>query len=148
MNCEMCGRNDELKTSLIEGVRMNVCQNCSKYGRNVNDIRQPKYNPSSYASIKPLESNDEIVSNFAQILKQERNKRNMEQIDFAKLLSEKESLLHKMESGHYIPSLDTAKKIAKILKVKLIESTSESPIENKAKASGPLTIGDLIKKRK
>ena len=144
----MCGRNDELKLSLVEGVRMNVCQNCSKFGKSTNDSKLSKYKPSSYASIKPLESEDEIISNFAQILKQERNKRNMEQSDFAKLLSEKESLLHKMESGHYIPSLDTAKKIAKILKVKLIESTSESPIENKAKASGPLTIGDLIKKKK
>lgn len=144
----MCGRNEGLKLTIIEKVRMNVCQNCSKYGKSTNDLRQSKYKPSSYASIKPLESNEEIVSNFAQILKQERKKRNMEQIDFAKLLSEKESLLHKMESGHYVPSLDTAKKLERILRVRLVEIVSEASVEKNTKSSGPLTIGDLIKKRK
>ena len=63
-------------------------------------------------------------------------------------MSEKESLLHKMESGHYVPSLETAKKIQRILKIRLVTEQKEASIGNKTKFSGPLTIGDFIKKRK
>ncbi len=144
----MCGRSDELKLSLIEGAKMNVCTNCSKFGKslNIHMYKQAKYTPT-IASIKPIESNEEVVQNFPQILKQEREKRKMEQKDFAKLLSEKESMLHKMESGHYIPSLETAKKIQRILKIRLIAEQKEAPADTKPRPSGPLTIGDLIKKK-
>jgi len=147
MNCEMCGKSGELNLALVEGVKMHLCTSCSKFGKSLNQHKQTKYTPT-IASIKPLESNEEVVQNFAQILKQEREKRNFEQKDFAKLLSEKESLLHKMESGHYVPSLETAKKIQRILKIRLVTEQKEASIGNKTKFSGPLTIGDFIKKRK
>jgi ribosome-binding protein aMBF1 (putative translation factor) len=51
-----------------------------------------------------------------------------------------------METGTFTPSIPTAKKLQKILRVKLIEEREEEKIEMpKEKKGGALTIGDILK---
>ena len=53
-----------------------------------------------------------------------RNKRDelgLKQEDFAKMLNEKESIIHKLETGEFKPSLKLAKKLEKKFGLKLIE---------------------------
>ena len=61
----------------------------------------------------------------------------MSQEELAMKLSEKVSLLHKIETGHVEPSFKTAAKIEKLLKVKILEKISHEPEAKKS--------GDFIK---
>ena len=72
----------------------------------------------------------------------------MKQEELAKKINEKESRLHKIESGHFTPSLRLARKLEKFLKITLVEQVAEdtSPLEKSKSES--LTLGDFIKVRK
>jgi uncharacterized protein (TIGR00270 family) len=72
----------------------------------------------------------------------------MRQEEFAMKINEKDSIIHKIEIGHFKPSLKLARKIEKFLGIKLIEIVTEK--DNKLKSSdkteGGFTIGDFIRK--
>ena len=38
MQCDLCGKEDELYLALIEGTELNVCKNCSKFGKIIKKI--------------------------------------------------------------------------------------------------------------
>jgi len=105
-----------------------------------------------YSSKRPGVSRQEeeeqkiIVSNYAQIIRKKRAKSGVTQEDFAKQLRIKESLLHKIETGSFEPSLVLAQQLERILKIKLIETFLHKKVDKNpdAKASA-LTIGDMIK---
>ncbi len=152
MQCEMCGKNSELMLAIIEGVNMKVCDGCSKFGKIIGRVssrqKESKIVNSQTNINQNEETEEELVSDFSLIIRQEREKRRMEQKDFAKLISEKESILHKMESGNFKPTIEAARKIERILKVKLVQEVGEKMMATEThKNSGALTIGDLIKKK-
>jgi ribosome-binding protein aMBF1 (putative translation factor) len=64
-------------------------------------------------------------------------------------LSEKESVVAKWESGSFKPRVDIARRIGKILKLKLTEKIEENDeiMESKKIKSEGFTLGDFIKKR-
>ena len=150
MNCEMCGKNETLARAVVEGVTINVCSACQKFGKIVGDAEVKK---KETLTRRVYNDNDEdtetVVRDFAAIIKREREKRKMEQKQFAYLIYEKESIVHKMESGHFIPTIENAKRIQKILKVKLVteEKLEGGTSSSSTTKTGPLTIGDLIKKK-
>ena len=69
----------------------------------------------------------------------------LSQEELAMKLSEKVSLLHKIETGHVEPSFKTAAKIEKLLKVKILEKISHEPEAKKSGKNAPFTLGDFIK---
>jgi len=143
MNCEMCGKKIDLVNAIIEGVKMNVCVSCARFGKTIVPVRIPQ----KHTYIAPVKE-EQIVENISEIIKTERLKRNLEQKDFAMLLNEKESLIQKIESGKYKPEIETAKKIEKILKLILVIEQKESlPSSPKKSVSGSFTLGDFIKKK-
>lgn len=38
-SCEMCGKNVGTRTYTVQGVRMNLCMDCAKFGAEYNDPR-------------------------------------------------------------------------------------------------------------
>ncbi len=142
-SCEMCGKETQLFKTSIESSELNVCKSCGGFGRIVktfNPTRQQKINQIKKEVI------ESIVSNFAQLIKQSREKRKMTQQEFAKFLNEKESIMHKIETSHYVPDIETIKRFENILKIKLIERLEEEKVEDiKKTKSDVLTIGDIIK---
>jgi len=60
-------------------------------------------------------------------------------------MNEKESLIQKIESGHYEPSILLAKKIGRFLKIKLLEEHEEKHEKQSKSKTDSLTIGDFIK---
>jgi putative transcription factor len=154
MDCDMCGKSVDSRISAqIEGVMMSVCQGCTKYGKVVRATRSlvsnKKYGNSS-RNIKPsyAESVEEVVSNFATVLKRERTNRKMEQEDFAKLVAEKHSRIQKMEKGEIVPRVETARKIGKILGLKLVGEKEEGDFAIPKSSGEGLTFGDFIKIKK
>jgi len=97
-----------------------------------------------------------IVSDYAVRIKSAREKKGLPQKEFAMQLTLKESLLHKMESGHHEPDIALARKLEKLLGIQLVEVIGEGPkpIERAPvkkehgksvpAKNAPLTIGDII----
>ena len=70
-------------------------------------------------------------------------------MEVAKRIAEKESVVHKVESGHMKPNLSLARKFEKFLKISLVETVELDGAGKGAKkagsSTGSLTIGDMIK---
>ncbi|MFH2019882.1 MAG: multiprotein bridging factor aMBF1 [archaeon] len=141
MNCEMCGTESSLTHAMVEGVELRLCKNCLSFGKIVNRPRA-KLPPRPKQPEK--EMIEVIVSDYSNLIREKREKMGLKQMEIAKFLSEKESLIHKMEGGTYVPSIELAKKLEKQLGIKLIEEVESTPQNLKASATS-YTIGDMIK---
>ena len=150
-SCEMCGKQDFLMRALVEGVEMSVCKGCASFGRILQAPRMPmKSQGSLYSRPKEPQVVEESVEEYAMKIKQAREKRNLNQEEFAKMVNEHASLLKNIEAGKQRPTFDLAKKLEKMLNIVLIEksTTEDEPKEEKRSPKGPLTIGDILSMKK
>ena len=149
-HCELCGKETELISVEIEGIEMSTCRNCAQHGQ-IKEIPQARSEVVQKNFNKPgrpephLEVTESIISDYAQKIRKAREKLGLKQEDFAKKINEKESLLHKMETGEFEPSLPLARKLEKLLNIQLIEKVEEKKLNIPKGSAGGLTIGDLIK---
>jgi len=141
----MCGKAGRLMVAVVEGVEMQVCAGCAKYGqilRRAKPLGHPK------AKIKKPEKEilRLIVNDYAQIVRKAREKLKLSQKEFASRLAEKESIIQKIETKEFKPSIALAEKLEKFLHLTLIETVEvEREKGNKTEPAKSLTIGDLIK---
>lgn len=144
-SCDMCGRQDGLVTAEVEGVEMKVCQNCSRFGtvkRRAETMRVP---PKKMHQEQPFR----VISSYASVLRQSREKQRLSQEDFARFLQEKESIVAKWEQGRMTPSVDVARRLEKILGVSLVVEDVEQYFEkDKNVRKDGFTLGDFVKIRK
>ncbi|MGC8547266.1 MAG: multiprotein bridging factor aMBF1 [Thermoplasmata archaeon] len=140
MNCELCGK--EIKhyhEVIIDGATMKVCDECAKYGKEVRQpssfqipritkvvVQSPVSNPIAHPPMKKrtpreLIDDDEPVLDFGKIIKKRREELGMSQEELAVKLQEKKNLLAKIEREEIKPDKATAKKIEKILGIKIME---------------------------
>ncbi len=151
MQCDMCGSEQRLFKTNIEGSVLNVCRECSKFGKVISEIKVPeKIKPKKIIIKSEPESEiiEMLIPDFAEKIRSKREKLGLKQEDFAKKISEKESVIHKLETGEFQPNLELARKLEKILNVKLIEEYEEEYKTAAKTSSETPTIGDLIKIRK
>lgn len=150
MNCDMCGKEDVLFKTDVEGSIMNVCKACSKFGKIIAQIKprieqQHKHIGKAIQKSPEKELMQVIVSDYAQIIKQKREKLDLKQEDFAKQINEKVSLIHQIETGHFEPNIELARKLEKALRIKLVEEHEEVHSKGQQVKSDKFTIGDFIK---
>jgi putative transcription factor len=142
----MCGKEGELFNAVIEGTPLKVCSGCGRFGKVLRRVAPQTVSKPAQAKQEPVQV-EQIVSDYATRIKNAREKRGMTQIDFSKHINVKESLIHKMETGHFEPPIDMARKMEKILHIALVEIRAETAVikqEKEEKTSG-MTIGDIIK---
>jgi len=145
-SCEMCGREDKLLVVLVENVEMRLCKSCSDYGKIIGSSE-------GHIKIKNHQHKEEessilgIREDYGSIIKSEGEKRGLSQEQLAKKINEKESVIHKIETNHMEPSLDLAKKIERVFKIRLVEDLSVK-YKKISTETGSLTIGDLIGNKK
>ncbi|MFC1775115.1 multiprotein bridging factor aMBF1 [Nanoarchaeota archaeon] len=143
-SCDMCGKETELYECVIEGSTLKTCSRCSSFGKVLK--KPPKKHKKVFKKPEKKEKVLRIIKNYSQVIRTAREKKELTQKDFAKILSERESIIHKMESGQFRPSIKTARKLERILKIRLIEELDDdSPVQSKRRRNEGLTIGDLIK---
>ena len=147
MNCDLCGSDKNLVKAVIESSTMTVCRSCASYGKILAQAPSPRQQTKRTTPIRePKRESTEIIrGDFSAVLKRKREDLKMKQEELAKKLAVKESLIHKMESGHFIPSISLAKKLGKFLHVRLIENYEETPQAKQNTQKRELTIGDLLK---
>ncbi len=145
INCDLCGKVDErLNRALIEGVELNVCSECSKFGKILVPIKR-NIRKEPIKKFPPKEEKIELlVEDYAEIIKKKRESMGLTQKEFANKLNEKESTIHNIETGTIEPSLSLAKKLEKVLGVKLIEEYMEKQETRKNKKIEGFTLGDFI----
>ncbi|MBD3310593.1 TIGR00270 family protein [Candidatus Woesearchaeota archaeon] len=152
MQCEMCGRDTELVISLIEGTELRVCRDCAKHGkvlRPVPSAPQPRKKPKPAEPASPEPEIIEVITDdYAKKVKEARERLGLKQKDFAKKLSEKEALLHKVETGKYMPSLLLARKLEHALNITLVEKHEEKHDTENKRRTETFTIGDMISIKK
>ncbi|MEM4247283.1 MAG: multiprotein bridging factor aMBF1 [Candidatus Woesearchaeota archaeon] len=146
MNCEMCGKDAELFNAVIEGIQLRVCAHCSKFGNVIKKVVPKTTTKPAKVKQEPV-AVEQVVSDYAQRIKNAREKRNLTQKDFAKLVAVKESLIHKIETGHFEPPIELARKMEKILRITLVEVREENAVmpQEKGEKYVGMTIGDIIK---
>lgn len=125
-DCEMCGKiiSKPVK-AFIEGITMNVCPQCAAYGKRLEEPSNRNTNMTTRRAPRLFEdpdSNKYIVSNYGSIIKSAREKKGLKQEQVAKSLNEKESVIHKVESGHLEPSLKLANKLEKFFGITITEN--------------------------
>jgi len=124
MQCEMCGKEEKLVVAIIEDVKMNVCSECAKFSsRTLREPVEPALEaPKRKKRIK--ETKEEIVEmiipDFSKKIRKAREKLGLDQEKFGEKVGLKESIIHKMETGDYTPSIDIARKLERLLQIKLV----------------------------
>ena len=152
MQCDLCGTETEnIFRTIIEETELNVCEDCVKYGK-VIEKKVPVKEELKKQITKTIEPEKEIIQvivpDFAQRIKKKRESLGLKQKDFAKKISEKESLVHNIETGSFKPSIILATKLEKFLKIKLIEEYEEEHKKGSKTEADGFTIGDLVKVKK
>ncbi len=167
MRCEVCGRKiiGPVFQKIIEGARMLVCSECAKLGsisweakseprmkKIARRLPQPAVAPRKQPSLAVDESL-ELIDNFGTNIRRARETLGMSHEDLGKKISEKVSVLRKIEIGKMAPNNLLIEKLQHALRIKLMVPVSEPKVPAKVLAtsrpSAP-TLGDIamLKKEK
>ena len=165
MECEICGKPIEGKPirTKIDGSVLEVCKECSKYGRVQRDTPlerqfvsrnkkgnpQKKNKPQSKQNLQRMrrhEPMDELVEDFNIIVRKARESRGWTREELGAKIYEKVSVINRIESGKMEPDVKLAKKLEKTLNITLIEKYDDMDLDAfKSAASGPNTLGSIVK---
>ncbi len=121
--CEICGRSvEKLRTIKINSTILKVCNNCMKFGKEIIEKR-------SISVEKRVKTYDieipEIVENYGDIIRKARERMGMTREQLAKILKEKESVIARIENYEMVPDDKLARKLEKVLKIKLFTYSNE-----------------------
>ena len=154
-NCDLCGKVEEnLVKAKIEGVELDVCLACGKFGKVIVPVHRPSPREQHRQFQKQVKAQEKekkielLVENYAELIKKKRESLGLSQKDFASKINEKESTIHHIETGKLEPNLALARKLEKILGIKIVEQYSESHETTKNSKDAGFTLGDFIKVNK
>jgi len=157
LRCEVCGREifGQPYYRIIEGGRMTVCGRCAQFSNQEWDPRAPKAQPRSRrsaASARPRRRSDievaeatALVENYGELIRKTRQRKGMTVEDFAKKLSEKESVIKNFEKEQLNPTMTLIRKVERELGITLIEEAEVGTGAVLTRPMGPRTLGDMIK---
>lgn len=144
MSCELCGKGGVLVDAVVEGTSLRVCDKCGGFGK---VLSRPVGKHAGVVRRVVEKQAPEVVQDFASRIRGMREKLGLSQKDFALRLNEKEGVISQLEAGSLMPSLELAKKLERLLKIKLLEEVADVSVQAAKKSAG-LTIGDVIKVKK
>ena len=119
--CEVCGKSvDFSKRAEIDGVILEVCEDCAKLGK---EIRQPRpiiIQQAVARAPRPesIESERELADDFSTRIRKAREQRNLTQDEAAMKIGISHQIYKRIESG-FKPDEATARKIERFFGVEL-----------------------------
>jgi putative transcription factor len=156
----MCGKEmASLLPVRIEGTILSVCRDCARFGDSVKKGgKQQTAEPSVIQArlqnrerrmktrdvYETGEESIELAEDYSKRIKEAREKLGWKQEELAAKMNERESIVHKLESGGMHPDDALIKKVEKTLNIKLKEKVMLTATEASSKGQG-LTMGDLLK---
>jgi putative transcription factor len=155
MLCEVCGAEirGEPYYRIIEGGRMTVCGRCAKFGTTDWDPSRPQLRRTSSRPAPRRPRNDmeaaevmELVADYGIMIKKARQKKGLSVEDFARMISEKESVVKNLERGQFTPDSKLVRKIKNTLQVDVLEAPETgSRTQVTSRPTSGRTLGDLLK---
>ena len=166
MVCELCGKDVTFcKKVMIEGVLLEVCAECAKFGTDAKkrqpveagpqpiieqrlERRERRFTPKDVYAEGGAE---ELVDDYPARIRNARSKIGMTQKDLALKLNEKQTIISKIESGSMRPDEKLIRKLQKELGIVLKEKVrveEQERVVPRATGSGGLTLADLIRASK
>lgn len=146
----------------IEGANMLVCGECAKLGSVVwEDRTEPRLKkvarriappmlPPRKQPPLPVSDGLELTDDLGTKIRMAREKAGLSHQELGKRISEKVSVLRKIESGKMVPDNLLTEKLEHALRLKLLVPVSEPKVPTIALASRPAapTLGDILKAEK
>jgi putative transcription factor len=165
--CPICGSIiwGKGERVLLEGAKITVCHNCAQHGIKIQKLptstqarKTYSYNkkevPKQQVAKKKYIDDIEIVPDYAKKIRIKRTSLGLNQDQFAQKLNEKPSLLRRIEAGKVEPTIQLAKKIEDVYKIKILKKSDEIEAniqDNKyMKKTAGTSLGDIafVKKKK
>lgn len=162
MICEMCGKDVTfLRKVTIEGVLLEVCSECSKFGVESKkevpkeqgpkpiiaqrlEVREKRGRPRDV--LEKFEKED-IVEDYAQRIRVARERTGMSQKELAMKINERVTILSKIEAAQMRPDEKVIAKLQKELGIVLKERVPEV-VAAKESVRASLTLADHIRMQK
>jgi putative transcription factor len=153
MRCEVCGTEirGQPYHRIIERGRMTVCGRCAKFGSGDWDPRRPQLRQRQPSTPRHPRSDVEAaevlepVEDYGAKIRKERQKRKISVEDFARMISEKESVVKKLEKEELNPDRKLARKIKNALNIDILEVGAPTSVPTRTRPTGGRTLGDLLK---
>lgn len=140
--CTLCGKTvDKIFKAKIEGSIIEVCEKCLKFGERIEEVKHVSKKVKRLA--KPLPEESVLVDNYGEVIIRARKKMGLRRKEFAQKISEKQSVIRRVEMQEMVPDIKLRKKIENFLGISLKETREEKFVERKTK-TGRLTIGDVV----
>lgn len=155
MNCEICDKRvPQLVKIRLEGAIMNVCESCAKLGQRIETPKSVLSVSGGAVIFAPKRreaelSKEDIVENYALLVKSAREKRGWTQEQLAREILEKEFLIQRIEQGRMQPTIELAKKLQRALGIQLITMVADEKVDvGGVSGSSKSTLWDYIKIKK
>ncbi|MBL7167808.1 TIGR00270 family protein [Candidatus Bathyarchaeota archaeon] len=155
MLCEVCGAEirGEPYYRIIERGRMTVCGRCAKFGTTDWDpsrpqVRRTNSRPAPRRPRNEMEAAEvmELVNDYGIMIKKARQKKGLSVEDFARMISEKESVVKNLERGQFTPDSKLVRKIKNTLQVDVLEAPETGTrTQVTSRPTSGRTLGDLLK---
>jgi putative transcription factor len=159
--CEICGREVEdsrdCRKIVVEGSVLIACPQC--YNKLVTQGRARPYieekkkplspKPStSPPRPKPIREEYEVVEDYAKRVREARERLGWTQQVLAQKVKESENIIKRIEAGRLKPGIDLARRLEKVLGIKLLEPIVDETSPAPSRGDDFITIGDLVRLNK
>lgn len=125
MQCEVCGSESlKLLQVSLEGARVMACTECAKLGEVIPGRPAGHFGTENKSTFfqgqgQHLEDAPEMAEDLGAIVQKARERLGITREELALKVFEKASVIHKIESGHFVPDDKAIKKLEAALGVKL-----------------------------
>jgi putative transcription factor len=139
MNCEICGAFEEtlFKTD-VEGAVMNLCKNCSKYGKVIGSSVQVNNKVQRKA-----ESESELKYDYLNEIKNALKEKGLSIEEVAERIKCSPKDMKKIVNGEILPDKNITTKLEKLLNISLYEVELVSDSASKRDTDN-LSFGDVV----
>ncbi len=152
MECELCGKAISGKPTKIriEGVVLLVCSDCArKYSEFIvkrPQARAPRPTRRLKRTSLSYEPQYDIVEDYSERIKEAREMLGLTRELLARELGEKESVIRRLEAGSLVPTIDMARRLERLLRIKLLvpKGYEEEPSITTRSVRPELTLGDIV----
>ncbi len=167
MICEMCGRpiKGEPIVAKVEGAVMELCSSCAKYGEKISSKKTPLQVQHKPALKKPgtaapkgypapkkrydmFEDQMVVTPDIGVIVRNYRINLGLTQKELATKTNIASPVINRIESGKFVPPLETARKLEKVMNTTLVTKREDFIPQKKDSPLESPTLGDVVKIKK
>ncbi|MFP4116274.1 MAG: multiprotein bridging factor aMBF1 [Candidatus Aenigmatarchaeota archaeon] len=155
MECEICGATGASKVTRLEGAELVACESCSSLGEAKQDLSERKQQRSRTPDTDLLENNKAsgldfkpgklLRRNYGRLVREAREDQELTMEELAEEISEKESVVRRVENEELRPAEELSQKLERELEVELFRNREEEPVKKSTQGNESLTIGDVAR---